>query len=180
MFDSSTRGMANGIFSWGTYIGYGLTFVLGNYLNWRIAFIIGCTPGILTALVLWFIKDPRTVSQNSKKKPKRSEKNYFNTLVVSLTQPAMLLLFAAASVRHTGGYAWVYNTQNYFNEYYPNYNASMWLTTTAIIGGSFGVFFGGWLSDHLVKRFGLHSRLWLLSITTVRIYHSLFLGDQNG
>ena len=52
MFDSSTRGVANGIFSWGVYIGYGMTFLLGNYVGkmqlfgdyvegWRAAFIIG-------------------------------------------------------------------------------------------------------------------------------------------
>ena len=32
IFESSIRGTANGIFSWGIYWGYGLTFTLGNYL----------------------------------------------------------------------------------------------------------------------------------------------------
>ena len=32
IFKPSIRGTANGIFSWGIYWGYGLTFVLGNYL----------------------------------------------------------------------------------------------------------------------------------------------------
>ena len=65
------------------------------------------------------------------------------------------------------GYAWSYNTQNYLNEYYPDYNPGLWLTACSIFGGSFGVFAGGWLSDRLVQKFGLHSRLWLLSVTTV-------------
>ena len=171
MFDPSTRGMANGIFSWGTYIGNGLTFVLGNYLPWRIAFLAGCTPGLLSAAFLWFFPDPRNrkakLSQNEKKPSKRSEKQYFNTVLTSLMQPAMLLLFAAAAVRHTGGYAWVYNCQNYFNQYFPEYDVGMWLTSCSIFGGGLGVFFGGWISDSLVTRFGLHSRLWLLSVATV-------------
>jgi hypothetical protein len=33
LFDASTRGVANGIFSWGVYIGYGLTFTLVNISN---------------------------------------------------------------------------------------------------------------------------------------------------
>ena len=32
IFESSIRGTANGIFSWGIYWGYGMTFTLGNYL----------------------------------------------------------------------------------------------------------------------------------------------------
>ena len=59
MFDPSTRGVATGIFHWGIYIGNGLTFVLGNYLPWRVAFFTGCTPGLLAAAGLWFLPDPR-------------------------------------------------------------------------------------------------------------------------
>ena len=32
IFKPSIRGTANGIFSWGIYWGYGLTFAFGNYL----------------------------------------------------------------------------------------------------------------------------------------------------
>ena len=48
-----------------------------------------------------------------------------------------------------------------------NYNPGLWLALCSIFGGTFGVFAGGWLSDQLVKKWGLHSRLWLLSVTTV-------------
>ena len=172
MFESSSRGVANGkdklnsthanstndvctypptyklfclgIFSWGVYIGYGLTFTLGNYLQdigdfsgWRLAFVIGCVPGFIVAFLLFFVKDPRKdtkpnnnlygeskksgtsygssgsgnnskeTGKNSKKKRKRSavireEKNYFKIVILALIQPAMVLLFVAAAVRHTG------------------------------------------------------------------------------
>ena len=67
MFDVSTRGVANGIFSWGVYIGYGLCFTLGNYVGpadilgygWRSAFVVGCAPGIVVAVLLFFVADPR-------------------------------------------------------------------------------------------------------------------------
>ncbi len=96
------------------------------------------------------------------------EYGYWWTLLYSCIQPAMLLLFLAAAVRHTGGYSLSYNTQLYIEEYYPDVNPGLWLAMDSIIGGSFGVFFGGWFSDIAVKRFGLYSRLWILAVFLVR------------
>ena len=59
------------------------------------------------------------------------------------------------------------------NEYYPDYNPGLWITACSIFGGSFGVFAGGWLSDRLVNKFGLHSRLWLLSVSTVKFLFNI-------
>ncbi len=49
------------------YIGYGLAYVLGNYVpgadimgyGWRPAYIIGCAPGIPIGIILFFFPDPR-------------------------------------------------------------------------------------------------------------------------
>ena len=49
--------MANGIFSWGVYFGYGLAYIFGIYLTdldvlgygWRASYVIGGAPGILIA-----------------------------------------------------------------------------------------------------------------------------------
>lgn len=96
------------------------------------------------------------------------EYGYWWTLLYSCIQPAMLLLFLTAAVRHAGGYSLSYNTQLYIEEYYPDVNPGLWLAMDSIIGGSFGVFFGGWFSDIAVKRFGLYSRLWILAVFLVR------------
>ncbi len=103
------------------------------------------------------------------------EYGYWWTLLYSCIQPAMLLLFLAAAVRHTGGYALSYNTQLYIEEYYPEVNPGLWLAMDSIIGGSFGVFFGGWFSDVAVKKFGLYSRLWILAAFLVRKNYVLVL-----
>ena len=52
-----------------TNLRYGLTFLLGNYLGkeveifgfegWRIAFVVGCLPGLIIAILLFFLEDPR-------------------------------------------------------------------------------------------------------------------------
>ena len=64
-------------------------------------------------------------------------------------------------------------TTTYFKNIYdlslPEYDDQLplWLFFDSLIGGSFGVFFGGFLSDRIVTRLGLHSRLWVLSAFTM-------------
>ena len=93
------------------------------------------------------------------------------------------------------GYAWAHNSVPYFSQYHEVTKAAFsllhprvqgkeigyWFTLCAILGGSVGVVGGGdtsllllllphlpgHLSDRVVARLGLHSRLWLLSIATV-------------
>ena len=67
LFDPSTRGLANGILSWGVYIGYGLAFIIGNYVpeadwggyGWRPVYLVGCTLGIPIAILVFLKHDPR-------------------------------------------------------------------------------------------------------------------------
>ena len=96
--------------------------------------------------------------------------SYLKTLLRSFfLNPTMILLLLAACVRHTGGYCWAYNTRLYFGEYHPDFEDQLgwWLFADSLVGGSFGVFFGGWFSDRIVTRLGLHSRLWVLSAFTL-------------
>ena len=60
------------------------------------------------------------------------------------------------------GLSWAFNTRSYFQQEYPEFDISLWLLACSLGGGGFGVFFGGWLSDRLVQKLGLHSRLWVL------------------
>jgi len=214
IFDVEARGQANGIFSWGIYFGYGLTFTLGNYLapadvlgyGWRSAFVIGCAPAAIVAIFIFFLEDPRNSSSRNKSDDERraiesdrdsnleedddndtkdataaaaadgdddettalgKEKNYWKSVLLVLLKPEMLLLFLAATIRQAGGLTWALNPQLYLNEYYPDYNPGLWLTMDSIFGGSFGVFAGGFLSDIAAKKLGLHSRLWILTVTTL-------------
>ena len=93
-----------------------------------------------------------------------------------------------------GGYCWAYNTRLYFGEFYPDFDSQLgwWIFADSLVknkfgtvfievllktinlfkkkfqvGGSFGVFFGGFFSDRIVAKLGLHSRLWVLSAFTL-------------
>ena len=53
--------MANGIFSWGVYFGYGLAYIFGIYLTdlnvlgygWRASYVIGGAPGIIVGILIF-------------------------------------------------------------------------------------------------------------------------------
>lgn len=213
LFTPALRGTANGIFSWGIYWGYGLTFTLGNYLSpldlfgqsgWRSTQILGCAPGAIIAILIFFFNDPRSVNKQkvdierkksksygtsednensiskeqiknidtTEKEPKgserlRDEKRYWKNTFSAMIQPVMILLFIAATIRQAGGLTWAFNTQLYIDEYYPDFNPGLWVAIDSIVGGSFGVFAGGYLSDFLVRKLGLHTRLWVLALSQI-------------
>ena len=51
-----------------------------------------------------------------------------------------------------------------FQQYYPDQEVGFyWLTVCSILGGSVGVVSGGFITDRLQARLGLHSRLWVQS-----------------
>ncbi|KAK3851121.1 hypothetical protein Pcinc_042206, partial [Petrolisthes cinctipes] len=83
--------------------------------------------------------------------------------IKSLLKPPVLVLCLAACIRHTAGFAWAYNTQQYFLTYYPDFNLGLWVTGASIIGGSLGVAVGGLVSDRLVKRIGIKARVYVLA-----------------
>jgi len=182
MFPSRQRAVAGGVFSWGVYFGYGLSFLLGIYLTqldvlglgWRATYIVAGIPGLLLAALLILTPDPRDTNRLQKEKEALGREEVGNVtgsytwqVVAALRQPRMVLLFLAAAVRHTAGYSLAHNAVSYFSHYHEGKEIGYWLTVCAIAGGSTGVVGGGYLSDLVVTRLGLHSRLWLLSLCTM-------------
>jgi len=191
MFPEGQRGVANGVFSWGVYFGYGFSFLFGIYLTeynllgqgWRATYVLAGLPGVLVSLTLLLVDEPRsavekpvpetrklsygTIEQMKEGGSKETTRSYVVLVGEALTQPVMVLLFLAAAVRHTAGYSWAHNNVSYFHQYHEGAEIGYWFTLCAILGGSVGVFVGGYVSDLVVTRLGLHSRLWLLSGCTI-------------
>eukprot|EP00091_Calanus_sinicus_P014436 TRINITY_DN3197_c0_g1_i1.p1 TRINITY_DN3197_c0_g1~~TRINITY_DN3197_c0_g1_i1.p1 ORF type:complete len:463 (-),score=120.15 TRINITY_DN3197_c0_g1_i1:123-1511(-) len=174
VFSPDNRGVANGIFSWGVYFGYGMAYIFGIYLTdadilgygWRASYVIGGAPGILIAVAIFFtVRDPRKKEEGAKSEDsKTAVVSYLKDSKTAFWQPAMILLLVSASVRQLAGLSWANNNVNYFEEYYPDKDVDYyWLTVCSIVGGSFGVVSGGFITDILQKKFGLHSRLWVQS-----------------
>jgi len=182
MFTANHRGVANGIFSWGVYYGYGLAFVFGIYItdanlsgySWRAPYVLAGLPGILiSVLILATFRDPRHLETKLGPKKTASEgfrkwiMEYLKKLLRTFCSPSLMILLLAAFFRHTAGYCWAYNTRNFFQFYYPEFDIGLWTFCASVFGGSFGVFAGGFFSDRLVKYLGVPSRLWLLFICTL-------------
>eukprot|EP00049_Salpingoeca_infusionum_P001038 m.44532 g.44532 ORF g.44532 m.44532 type:complete len:500 (+) comp10838_c0_seq2:443-1942(+) len=56
LFPAEYRGTAMGIYNWGIYTGYSLSYALGNFMQeakgWRFTFYMGAVPGALAVLLL--------------------------------------------------------------------------------------------------------------------------------
>jgi len=181
LFTPTARGVANGVFSWGVYLGYGLAFLLGIELtkadllgwSWRASYLLAGLPGLLLSfLVLATLRDPASSSTTQSGGAEGAEAGaggggYLQKLWRSFSNPALALLMVAAIARQTAGYSWAYNTRPFFQKYHPTFSLGYWILLASCLGGSFGVFAGGYFSDRLVTRLGLHSRLWLLAGCTL-------------
>ena len=127
--------MANGIFSWGIYFGYGLAYIYGKYLSeadilgqgWRAAYVIGGGPGIVIGiLILLILRETRHTGAGEKameedrKTAGDKVRELLRDLWTAFSQPTLILLVISASVRQIAGLAWANNNVNYFTEYFPD------------------------------------------------------------
>ena len=92
-----------------------------------------------------------SVEPLNEENPSKGFQEYGKRICKEFFSPAMLLLLVAATFRQCAGFSWAYNTKPYFLKYYPGFDISYWILACSIGGGSFGVFFGGFLSDRVVS-----------------------------
>ncbi|XP_078349964.1 MFS-type efflux pump MSMEG_3705-like [Oculina patagonica] len=180
-FPESLRGSAVGVYNWGIYIGYSMAYAFGNFITqanidgkgWRWVFWIAAIPGfVLGLLMLLTLKEPerseRPGVQRIVNRPQRELfREKFLLLGRTFIRPSLLILFLAGSIRNAGGYVWAYNTQPYFNKYYPNTNVGKYMSWIPLVGGSLGVVLGGFISDRLIKNRGFYMRVWVLIFSQV-------------
>ena len=115
MFTANHRGVANGIFSWGVYYGYGLAFVFGIYItdanlsgySWRAPYVLAGLPGILiSVLILATFRDPRHLETKLGPKKTASEgfrkwiMEYLKKLLRTFCSPSLMILLLAGNLRN--------------------------------------------------------------------------------
>lgn len=175
-FPETLRGSALGVYNWGIYIGYSMAYAFGNFITqanidgkgWRWVFWIAAIPGFVLAIVMLFtLKEPARSEKGDIKSvithnQRELMKEKFKLLCRTFIRPSLIILFLAGSIRNAGGYVWAYNTQPYFNKYYPNTNVGEYMSWIPLVGGSLGVVLGGFISDRLIKNRGFYARVWVL------------------
>ncbi|CRL01903.1 CLUMA_CG015071, isoform A [Clunio marinus] len=171
IFPENKRALVMAIFNWGVYGGYGIAFPVGRYLtklnlwnlSWRVCYYAtGVLALIIAVLMGLTLKEPERKTTNTATTHKHSEKT---SLWKVLMEPGVIMLTIAASIRHCGGMTFAYNADLYYNSYFPNVDLGWWLFAVTIGIGSIGVVVGGIVSDKIVKKMGVRSRVLVLALS---------------
>ncbi len=145
--------MALAIFGLGSPIGAFLGKSLGGLLNdlygWRAAFFIVGFPGILLAVLMWWVlKDPRRVGVTGpvKIEPKVPLKEVIAEIRGSKAFVNIILAVASAALLGAGGSVWgmIHFLRNHE---LTTTQAGFWLGITGGIAGALGTWVGGVLAD---------------------------------
>ena len=180
-FVESLRASALGIYNWGIYTGYSMSFALGNsvqtHLNWRWAFIISGIPGLVLGVIIWLtVKEPK---RGASDQAQNSVKNATKAVTLPLSEkirelfklffmsPSLLLLCIAGGVRNGGGYVWAYNTETFFENVKDQSPSQInhFMSWIPLVAGSLGVVVGGFISDRLVFGRSAYVRIWVLVVS---------------
>ncbi|EDV27921.1 uncharacterized protein TRIADDRAFT_20550 [Trichoplax adhaerens] len=176
-FPSSLRAAAIGIYNWGIYTGYSLSFTLGDYVvkanilnqGWRWVYWFAAIPGFVIAIVIFATvrEPPKTNRDASLNTPKGFSWIRIKAAIAPFKNYTLLCLVIAGSIRNAAGYVWAYNTKPFFNQYYPRVLVADYLTWIPLVAGSLGSLLGGVISDRLVTSYGLKARIWVLIASQV-------------
>ena len=182
------RGTALGVYYWGIYFGYSLAYAIGNginiALNWHWVFYISGLAGIvLSPFIILTIKEPERKKEGARATPREGENRQFSrcsdmswidkafkkTIQVLKTfcMPGLAFLCFAAGIRNAGGYVWAYNTQPFFELFYPVDVITSYMSWIPLVGGSIGAIVGGIISDILANKGGPYLRTWVLIVSQV-------------
>ncbi|KAK2143591.1 hypothetical protein LSH36_829g00010 [Paralvinella palmiformis] len=188
-FATNHRALAIGLYNWGIYIGYSLSYAVGNFVvdanilgqGWRWTYYISGIPGLLIgSLIFITVMEPerqvkrdttdaadlQTLLGHRESEPTCCQKAKFVCKV--FFKPSVMLLCLAGSVRNAAGYVWAYNTQVYYESIGESRaDIGRYMSWIPLAAGCVGVALGGFISDRVVKRVGPHARLGVLIISQI-------------
>jgi MFS family permease len=164
-FPPERRARALAIFSLGIPLGLAAGTLIGAYLaawiNWRAAFLAMGLAGIaLAPVMLCFVRDvPR-----SKREPVDA-RALFRAFPMVASKPTFWLMALAASCSSLAGYGLALWTPSVLERSFGLglIERGQYLASIFLIGGTAGVFAGGWLADRLGQR----DRSWYAKLPTI-------------
>ncbi|HET9459344.1 MAG TPA: MFS transporter [Sphingomicrobium sp.] len=164
-FPPRRRARALAIFSLGIPLGLALGTLIGAYLahwiDWRAAFLFMGVAGLLLApVMLIFVRDPPRAG--GKPADLRALTRAFPTIAA---KPAFWLMAAAASSSSLAGYGLALWTPSVLERSFGLglIERGQFLAAIFLIGGTAGVFAGGWLADRL----GQADRSWYAKLPAI-------------
>lgn len=156
-FPPEKRATAFALYASGVYVGVGLGFWIGGWINdaygWRMAFFVVGLPGVLMALVVRFTvrEPPRGLSEHLAEGPRAYTIGEVWRFFAKL--PAGRDVSLAGGFHAFAGYglgAWLPAFFVRLHGMTPG-ELGQWLSWITAIGGFVGAFAGGWIADRWVK-----------------------------
>lgn len=164
-FPPAKRARALSIFSLGIPLGLAGGTLIGAYLaawiNWRAAFIVmGAAGLVLAPIMLIFVRDPPRAQASGASTIRLTE-----TFPIIARKPAFWLMAAAASCSSLAGYGLALWTPSVLERSlgFSLIERGQFLASIFLIGGTAGVFAGGWLADRL----GQSDRRWYARLPAI-------------
>ena len=157
-FPPEKRATALSVFACGVYIGVGLGFWLGGWINdafgWRAAFFVVGLPGVVMALVVRFtVRElPRGLSERQVVSIQQYSIRETWRFFASLTTGKRVSL--AAALQAFAGYGIATWLPAFFIRVHHMTPGELgqWMSWIFAIGGALGTFAGGWIADRWVRR----------------------------
>ncbi|MGE0826947.1 MAG: spinster family MFS transporter [Candidatus Binatia bacterium] len=155
-FPPEKRATALAVYASGIYVGVGLGFFLGGWINdhygWRMAFFVVGLPGVLMALIVRFtVREPiRGMSERSAVP--------LQTYTIREACRFLVTLPAARNIGLAGGFhafaayglgAWIPAFFVRVHNMTPG-ELGQWISWIVALGGIIGAFTGGWIADRWV------------------------------
>jgi len=164
-FPPQRRARALAIFSLGIPLGLAAGTLIGAYLaswiNWRAAFIVMGVAGVLLApVMLYFVRDvPRPTATPVE------TRSLLSTFPTVARKPTFWLMAFAASFSSLAGYGLAAWTPSVLARSFDMglVERGQFLASIFLIGGTAGVFAGGWLADRL----GQGDRAWYAKLPAI-------------
>jgi MFS transporter, Spinster family, sphingosine-1-phosphate transporter len=177
-FPPHRRATALGVFQAAIPMGFALGFVIGgllaSYFGWRMAFMIVGVPGILTAMLVWRLREPvrgatDEPAHNVSALEEISESPALTTKALahedapqSWWRTAWRILTTRDWIISTAGYTALTFTLGAFATWatvllvedkgMTATNAAITLGVVTLLGGAAGTFGGGWLADRVAAK----------------------------
>ena len=164
-FPPHKRARALAIFSLGIPLGLALGTLIGAYLaawiNWRAAFVVMGVAGIaLTPVMLIFVRDVP-----ASQRPPAESRSLLEAFSIVARKPTFWLMASAASLSSLAGYGLALWTPSVLERSFGLglIDRGQFLAAIFLIGGTAGVFAGGWLADRL----GQSDRSWYAKLPAI-------------
>ena len=165
-FAREQRGRVLSVFNMAIPVGAALGYITGGLFshahNWRHAFFVAGTPGIVLALLVLVLKDPPRGSQDRDAVNAKATGGAVSVYLGLLRRPPYLLtvLGYAAYTFALGGLAvWMPNFLERVR-HVPDVQATTSFGGIVVVTGFLGTFLGGWLGDYWQKR-SRQAYLWM-------------------